>query len=217
MNRHVPIPEVYKTLFESFGPQHWWPGRTRLEVVIGAILTQNTAWTNIEKVIRRLKKEKGLNLHVLHQENAQTIAEWIKPAGYFNVKAKRIKAFVDTVFRGYGGRLEKLFTLETSLLRQVLLHIHGIGPETADSILLYAAKRPVFVVDAYTRRFLSRHGWIHSDASYDEIARLFESKMGKDVQTYNEYHALIVQLGKSFCKTKPLCENCPLHPWLNPV
>lgn len=210
----VPVKNVYKRLYEAFGSQYWWPGRTRLEIIVGAILTQNTAWTNVEKAIRRLRKARALNLRRLHSVDLKTLAEWIRPAGYFNVKAQRLRSFTQMMFDRFGGDLRRLFTLETPALRGVLLNVNGIGPETADSILLYAARRPVFVVDAYTRRFMMRHRWIGPGATYDDIARVFEAGLPRRAALYNEYHALIVALGKDLCRPNPRCEECPLRPLL---
>ena len=212
-----PLEEVYRLLFNQWGPQFWWPGRTRLEIIVGAILTQNTAWTNVEKAICRLRKARALNLRRLHSVDLKTLAEWIRPAGYFNVKARRLRSFTQLMFGRFGGDLRRLFALETPALREVLLSVNGIGPETADSILLYAAGRPAFVVDAYTRRFMMRHGWIGSGATYDDIARVFAAGLPRRVALYNEYHALIVALGKALCRPKPRCAECPLRSWLSPA
>jgi endonuclease-3 related protein len=212
--RKPPLREIYTRLFAQWGPQHWWPGRTRLEIIVGAILTQNTAWTNVEKAIRRLRKARVLNLRGLHAADLKTLAEWIRPAGYFNVKARRLRAFTQMMFDRFGGDLRRLFALETPALREILLGVNGIGPETADSILLYAGGRPVFVVDAYTRRFMMRHGWIGAEATYDDIARSFTERLSRDAALYNEYHALIVVLGKNLCRPKPRCADCPLQPLL---
>lgn len=212
--RRPPLRLVYRALFRAWGPQHWWPGRTRLEIIVGAILTQNTAWPNVEKAIARLRRARALNLRALHRAPRKRLAEWIRPAGYFRVKARRLRAFTSLVARRFGGKLENLLALPTPVLRKTLLSVHGIGPETADSILLYAAGRPVFVVDAYTRRVLSRHGWISPRASYDDIARLFTSSLPRRARLYNEYHALLVRLGKEHCRPRARCEGCPLQPWL---
>lgn len=211
-----PLLKVYQALFERWGPQHWWPGRTRLEVIVGAILTQNTAWSNVEKAIRNLRRNRALNLQVLHESRISELAGWIRPAGYFNIKARRLKSFVNTIQQSFDGNLRKLFALGTPELRDFLLNVNGIGPETADSILLYAARRPVFVVDAYTRRFLIRHQWLNPNSSYDDIAYLMKSAVPCDIQLYNEYHALIVRLGKEHCRTRPDCAGCPLQRWLPP-
>ncbi len=205
-----PLAEVYKALYREWGPQYWWPGHSRMEMIVGAVLTQNTAWINVEQAIRRLRKEKALNLKTLHEVDVALLADWIRPAGYFNIKTQRLKSFVAMVYQRTDGDLNRLFREETRTLRNVLLAVKGIGPETADSILLYAGKREVFVVDAYTKRFLLRHGWIHEKATYDEIASLMTESIPKDHLLYNEYHALIVHLGKEHC--------CPTHvvkavPW----
>ncbi|OQW97807.1 MAG: hypothetical protein BWK77_00835 [Verrucomicrobia bacterium A1] len=205
---------IYRALFSRFGPQHWWPGRTRLEIVVGAILTQNTAWSNVEKAVHRLRGARALNLRTLHDAPLDRLADWIRPAGYFRVKARRLRAFTTFVEERFGGDLRRLFALDTDTLRRTLLSVNGIGPETADSILLYAAARPVFVVDAYTRRFMLRHGWLGSKATYDEVARVMTRSFPQDVRRYNEFHALIVALGKNLCRTVPRCAECPLRRWL---
>ena len=193
MNLH----DLYRHLFAQYGPQGWWPGRTRAEIIIGAILTQNTAWTNVEKAIRTLRRNRALNFTALEKTASGQLAEWIRPAGYFNQKAGYLKAFSRMLYRDAGGSLARLFRLPTADLRRKLLAVKGIGPETADSILLYAAKRPVFVVDAYTRRFLDAHGFKQeARASYDAIAALFMARLPQDVQLFNEYHALIVRWAK---------------------
>ena len=211
-----PLSKVYRVLFGFWGPQGWWPGQTRLEIIVGAILTQNTAWTNVEKAIRRLKQERALDLKVMRDADHGALAEWIRSAGYFNVKARRLKSFVNMMFDGCRGSLNRLFARDTGSLRQWLLAVNGIGPETADSILLYAGNRPVFVVDAYTRRFMIRHGWASDDVTYDELAARFTDALPRDATLFNEYHALIVMLGKTYCRSKPLCEQCPLRGFLPP-
>lgn len=211
-----PLPEVYRVLYDRWGPQGWWPGQTRLEIIVGAILTQNTAWTNVEKAIRRLKKERALDLKVLRDADNAVLAEWIRSAGYFNVKARRLKSFVQMMYDHCRGSLNRLFARDTETLRGLLLDVNGIGPETADSILLYAGNRPVFVIDAYTRRFMIRHGWAPPDVTYDELATRFTGALPRDVRLFNEYHALIVMLGKTYCRTKPLCDQCPLRGFLPP-
>ncbi len=203
------IQQSYAALFVRWGEQHWWPGQTRLEMMLGAILTQNTAWTNVEKAISNLRKNNALKFQTLEKVSQEQIADWIRPAGYFNQKAGYIKGMVENI--GSFGTLNQLFTLDTPTLRKELLSWKGIGPETADSILLYAAKRPVFVIDAYTRRFLSRHGLCDKKASYDSVAKLFTDNLPADAQLYNEYHALIVRLCKERCNTTPKCEGCPLE------
>lgn len=202
---------AYAALFERWGEQHWWPCDTRLEMMIGAILTQNTAWINVEKAIDTLRNNGALALDKLYSASADQISEWIRPAGYFNQKAGYIKIMVSTIYDRFDGSLNKLFALDTPTLRKELLSWKGVGPETADSILLYAAERPVFVVDAYTKRILVRHGWCSEKAGYEEIAKLFTDTLPEDVKLFNEYHALIVRLGKSHCRSKPECKGCPLE------
>lgn len=201
-------------MLERWGPQHWWPGETPLEVAVGAVLTQNTNWRNVEKAIANLKKNRALSVRALARTPAGRLAAWIRPAGYFNVKAKRLQAFIETVRKNSGYTLQKMGRLKTGALREILLGTHGIGPETADSILLYAFQRPVFVVDAYTRRMLERHHWIADHATYDEVAALFTTSLPRKSRLFNEYHALIVKLGKEHCRKKALCRGCPLEKWL---
>lgn len=180
---------------------------------MGAILTQSTAWTNVEKAITNLKRERLFTPQSMAGVNTRKLARLVRSSGYFNQKARRLKTFLSFLKR-YPS-LKKLFREPSERLRRELLSLKGIGPETADSILLYAAERPVFVVDAYTRRILSRHGWIHQDAGYEEMQNLFHRHLPKDVRMYNQYHALLVHVGKNFCKRKkPLCHECPLETFL---
>ena len=205
------LKKTYEKLFAAFGPQHWWPGDTPFEIIVGAILTQNTAWTNVEKAIHNLKKAKLLTPGKLHDLSQDEIAKYIRPAGYFNIKAKRLKHFLNYLFDNYGGNLKKMFKKRTDALRRELLSVNGIGPETADSMLLYAGNHPVFVVDAYTKRIFSRHQVVKADAEYHDIQGIFMENLPHDVKMFNEYHALIVKAGKDFCRTrKPLCSRCPL-------
>jgi endonuclease-3 related protein len=212
--KQPPLDTCYQALFQAWGPQHWWPGQTRMEIITGAILTQNTAWSNVEKAIRNLRQQKALRIDVLSATPEKVLADWIRPAGYFNVKARRLKAFVHMMTTRFDGSLNRLFRLDTATLRKTLLEVNGIGPETADSIMLYAGNKPVFVIDAYTRRMLERHGWANHRASYDDLAILFTHAIPADITVYNEYHALIVRLGKMNCRTRPHCEGCPLQPLL---
>ena len=205
------IKKTYRKLFTAFGPQHWWPGDTPFEVIVGAILTQNTAWTNVEKAIHNLKKARLLTPRKMHDLSQAELAKYIRPAGYFNIKAKRLKHFLNYLFDNYGGSLNRMFKKRTDALRRELLSVNGIGPETADSILLYAGNHPVFVVDAYTKRIFSRHQIIKEDTDYHDIQKLFVDNLPHDVKIFNEYHALIVSIGKDFCRNrKPLCSRCPL-------
>ncbi len=205
------LTEIYKLLFDRFGPQSWWPGETQFEIITGAILTQNTNWANVEKAIANLKSAHLLTPGKIYHLDISELAELIRPAGYYNIKAKRLKSFLNWFFRSYDGRLENLENLDTDRLRAELLAVNGIGPETADSILLYAFGRPVFVVDAYTARVAVRHGLIEPDADYEQLRELFQSNLPQDIQLFNEYHALLVRLGKEFCRPKAQCPGCPLE------
>jgi endonuclease-3 related protein len=202
---------IYKKLYRAFGPQHWWPGETPLEVAVGAILTQNTNWGNVEKAIKNLKKERKLNAASLHSLPAGRLATLIRPAGYFNIKAKRLKHFMDFFVREYGGSMAKMKKEDAEAIRKKLLAVNGIGPETADSIILYALEKPVFVIDAYTKRVLSRHNILDHNSSYDKCQEFFHLNLGRDVQLFNEYHALVVRVAKEHCGTKPVCAGCPIE------
>lgn len=201
------LKQVYDKLFEAFGPQHWWPGETDFEVCIGAILTQNTSWKNVEKAISNLKSNKFLSFEALKEVDDKKLASLIKPSGYYNQKTKKLKDFISYIHKYYDGSLEMLFKSKT--LREELLSINGIGPETADSMILYAANKPIFVIDAYTKRIFSRLGY--KQQSYEEFQKLFMENLTKDAKMFNEYHALLVNLGKNLCKKKPLCKYCPLN------
>lgn len=214
----APLPDarwraVFDALFTAFGAQHWWPGETPLEVMIGAVLTQNTAWRNVERAIAQLRAADALDAETLLALPEATLAELIRPAGYFNVKARRLKALLR--FLADQGALAQAGTLgaRTALpeLRRRLLAVHGVGEETADSILLYALGRPVFVVDAYTRRIFTRLGLLHGDERYADIQTVFQAHLPPDARLYNEYHALIVRMGKDVCRPRPRCAACPLR------
>jgi endonuclease-3 related protein len=203
--------ELYDKLYAHFGPQHWWPGETPFEVCVGAILTQNTAWTNVEKAIANLKKQGLLDFEKMLAVEESFLAECIRPAGYFNIKAKRLKSFLRGVKENFGD-FARLADLPQDRLREALLSFSGVGPETADSMLLYAFDKPSFVVDAYTKRILVRHRLIDEAADYHALKDYFESHLSADVTLYNEYHALIVRTGKELCrKSKPKCSECPLR------
>lgn len=205
------LKKTYNKLFKAFGKQRWWPGDTQFEIIVGAILTQNTAWTNVEKAIHNLKKAGLLSPKKMHDLSQDELARLIRPAGYFNIKAKRLKHFLNYLFDEYGGRLDRMLKKRTDFLRKELLSVNGIGHETADSILLYAGNHPIFVVDAYTKRIFSRHMLIDKDADYDDVQKIFMKNLPHDVKLFNEYHALIVKLGKDFCRNKkPLCSKCPM-------
>lgn len=205
------LTEIYRLLYDAFGPQHWWPGETRFEIITGAILTQNTSWANVERAITNLKSANFLTPKKLHHVDTVQLAQLIRPAGYYNIKAKRLKNFVNWLFDNYQGKLTNLESIDTEQLRGELLAIKGVGGETADSILLYAFERPIFVVDAYTARIVFRHGLIGPDADYEQLRELFESSLPPDAQLFNEYHALLVKLGKEFCRPKARCTHCPLE------
>lgn len=246
MNARSPEETVrlyYRTLLRAWGPQHWWPARTPFEVIVGAYLTQNTAWTNVEQALRRLRSARVLSMSGIRRINPAKLETLIRPAGYFRQKAQRLKNFVAFVDQNYGGSLRRMFARPTEQLRQELLAMNGIGPETADSILLYAGNHEVFVVDAYTRRILTRHNLLPSKASYEDLRNFFQraltplraesgesgkqssfahspspmsrSARNSQVQVYNEMHGLIVGVGKHYCaKAKPRCDQCPLKPFL---
>ncbi len=205
------LTEVYQLLFDRFGPQHWWPGETQFEIIAGAVLTQNTNWANVKKAIANLKSAHLLTPEKLYHLDPSQLAELIRPAGYYNIKAKRLKNFVNWLFQNYDGQLTNLQNLDTGQLRAELLAIKGIGPETADSILLYAFNREIFVIDAYTARIACRHGLIQPGADYEQLRELFQSNLPQDSQLFNEYHALLVRLGKEFCRPKAKCSACPLE------
>lgn len=205
-----PLLDIYHTLHAHFGPQHWWPGDTPFEVMVGAVLTQNTNWVNVSRAIDNLKDAGLLTVEALVALPPDILAHHIRPAGYFNLKAGRLKNLL-TLVSQYENGLDGLFAEDTQTLREQLLSVRGIGPETADSILLYAANRPVFVVDAYTHRIMARHGLIPEEAGYYEIQECFLDQLPVEEGLFNEYHALLVRLGKEFCKkSKPLCAACPL-------
>lgn len=204
--------EIHDRLLAHFGPQHWWPGDDPFEITVGAILTQNTSWTNVEKAIANLKAAGYLSCAGLSSLPLEALAELIRPAGYFNVKARRLSNFLRMVEQQYQGDFAGMLLEDTGILRQRLLGVKGVGPETADSILLYAADRPVFVIDAYTHRILVRHNFIDEDTDYYGMQTLFTDVLPPARPLFNEFHALIVRTGKEFCKkAKPLCNVCPLE------
>ncbi|MBE0426127.1 MAG: endonuclease III domain-containing protein [Nitrospirae bacterium] len=206
-----PLLQIYQTLYRTFGPQKWWPGDTPFEIATGAILTQNTNWGNVEKAINNLKKYNALSAKAVHDMHEKKLAELIRPAGYYNIKARRLKSFINFLMNDFHGSMIRMKKEDMNSLREKLLGINGIGPETADSILLYALEKPVFVIDAYTKRILSRHVIMDHGMSYDKFQELFHSSLKKDVRLFNEYHALLVKVGKTYCKSKnPLCKECPL-------
>lgn len=210
-----PFSEYYDSIFEALGPQHWWPARTPFEVIVGAILTQSTAWTNVERAIANLRQAKLLSPGAMEGVPLTRLARLVRPSGYFRQKAKKLKAFVQFLREEYGGSLARMFRTRTAELREKLLAVHGIGRETADSILLYAGAHPIFVVDAYTKRILVRHGWVGPKAGYEEMRELVERNFPRDIARYNELHALLVQVGKNWCRPREArCTECPLGRFL---
>jgi endonuclease-3 related protein len=205
------VRQVYARLRGSRGHAGWWPGESAFEVCLGAILTQNTSWTNVEKALTQLRSRGLLSYEALRRLPASRLAPLLRSSGTFNVKARRVKAFLSFLGREYGGRVERMAREQAPALREKLLALDGIGPETADSIVLYAAALPVFVVDAYTRRIFSRLGLLRGDESYDEVQAFFMERLPRDAALYNDYHAQIVLLGKDTCRVRPRCHECPLE------
>jgi len=204
------LMEMYNKLFNAFGPQHWWPGETPFEVMVGAILTQSTNWKNVEKAINNLKSAGVFSPEAILELPPSKLASLIKSSGYFNQKTKKLKNFLKFFKENYNFSIKRMKEEELTVLREKLLSVKGIGRETADSILLYALEKPIFVVDAYTYRVLTRHNIVPEDATYDEIQSLFMDNLEHEVKLFNEYHALFVRVGKEFCKRNPECDNCPL-------
>ena len=202
--------KIYQRMEDHFGPTGWWPAETPFEVAVGAVLTQNAAWANVEKAIARIKAHMALDPVSLYNLPERQLAALVRPAGYFRVKAARLRALLALISEQFGGDFGKLTKLPTNRLRETLLSVNGIGPETADDIVLYAANRPVFVVDAYTRRIFGRHCMVDPKADYEKIRHFFESALGRKPKLFKEYHALIVYTGKHFCRKRPRCETCPL-------
>jgi endonuclease-3 related protein len=211
VNRGKRLLRLYETLERFFGDLHWWPGETPFEVAVGAILTQNTNWANAARAIGQLKAQGVLEPRALYGLDEETLANLIRPSGYFRVKTKRLKAFLEVLCGDYGSDLGLMLSGDLPQARQRLLGISGIGEETADSMLLYAGGRPVFVVDAYTRRILTRHGIIDGNLPYGDIQHLFMNHVPRDAGLYNQYHAMIVETGKRYCRTEPRCGDCPLR------
>lgn len=210
-NTKAILKQIYRLAHKHFGPQNWWPGETPFEVCLGAILTQNTAWSHVEKAINNIKEAGLLDFERLYRTPDAKIAGLIRPAGYFNIKTKRLRHFLNAVHDRFGS-FEALTELAPDKLRETLLSINGIGPETADSMVLYAFHQPSFVIDAYTKRILVRHSLVDEEADYYQLKDLFESHLESEVPLFNEYHALLVMVGKNYClKSKPRCEHCPLY------
>lgn len=199
---------VYHRLFDAYGPQHWWPAETAFEVMVGAVLTQNTAWGNVEKAIANLRANGALSAEAIVAAPQARLAHWLQPSGYFNIKARRLHNFCRW-YLAQGG-FEPLNTWQTTALRHGLLSVNGVGPETADDMLLYAFERPVFVIDAYTRRIFSRLGLVDGEAGYETLRACFEQALPPQVGLFNEYHALIVRHAKVACRRRPQCTCCVL-------
>jgi endonuclease III related protein len=203
------LPAVYQSLHGAFGAQHWWPADSPFEVMVGAVLTQNTAWSNVEKAIANLRAHRRLDAQAIAKARHDHLAGWLRPSGYFNIKAQRLKNFCRWYLEA--GGYDRLQQLETGALRSALLSVNGIGRETADDMLLYAFQRPVFVIDAYTRRLLGRLGLARGDESYDVLRLAIEQELGPDVCLFNEFHALIVCHAKMHCRARPACAGCVLR------
>ena len=214
MKSHERTRELLMSLYEAmrthFGHRNWWPGDTPFEVCVGAVLTQNTSWKNVAKAIDNLKGAQALDPLVMHRMSHEELAELIRPAGYYNIKARRLSNFINCLVERYEGNLQRLFAIPIEPLRDELLAINGVGPETADSMILYGAEKPIFVVDAYTKRVLSRHGIIDGKALYPEVQALFHDSIPRDTTLYNDFHAQFVAVGHHYCKKKPRCGDCPL-------
>jgi endonuclease-3 related protein len=206
------LPNIYQHLFTKYGPQHWWPAEEPFEVIVGAILTQSAAWTNVEKAIKNLKQAGVLKPDALRKLPQDKLAELIHACGYYNAKTRKLKAFMEWFGERYNDNLNKLFAEDTGELRKQLLVIYGVGEETADAILLYAGNKPVFVIDAYTRRIMGRAEITPQKDRYAGWQKLFMDNLKADATLFNEYHALLVKLGKEVCRTRPLCRQCCLNP-----
>lgn len=210
----IDLRAIYNLLHKHFGHQNWWPGETPIEIMVGAILTQNTSWVNVEKAIENLKREKALSFQALKRISKEKLAKLIRPSGYFNQKTQRLKRLIQFIDKEYGGSIQKMRREPLHKLRTRLLNINGIGPETADSILLYALDKESFVIDAYTKRIFRRHQIYPENDDYEAWKLFFESRLTRSQPLYNDYHAQIVMLAKAYCKTTAQCEGCPLEPIL---
>lgn len=210
------LKQVFDRLIAAYGPRQWWPADSPFEVIVGAVLVQNTSWQNVRKAIDNLRRNDLLEPHALDAVPIEELEELIRPAGYYRIKARRLRNLLDFLVDRYDGSLAAMFRTGLSELREDLLRVSGVGPETADSILLYAGGLPTFVVDAYTYRVMTRHGWIGFDADYYQIQDHFHSGLPQDAALFNEYHALLVEVGKRHCRKRPICAGCPLADMLPP-
>ena len=206
--------KVFRILLDNVGPQSWWPGESPLEVMVGAVLVQNTAWKNVQRAIDNLREEDLFQPDRLLEIQPTELAELIRPAGYFRLKTKRLRSLMEFIMREYEGSIDAMRNADMHTLREQLLGVHGIGPETADSILLYALEMPAMVVDTYTHRIFSRHGWVSYELDYHQLQDHLTSELPKDIAIYNEMHALMVNIGHHYCRKKPRCESCPLQEML---
>jgi endonuclease-3 related protein len=211
MTTERKLLNIFQTLLGSFGKRNWWPGDTELEIIIGAILTQNTSWKNVERAIFNMKNKDILNINALESINSKELGEIIRPSGFYKQKSERIKRVIHVIYDDFNGSIDNLKNYGTDYLRTLMLGIHGIGPETADCILLYALNRPVFVIDTYTKRFLQNHRLYNGVGKYDEIQQFFMGNLPLDTYLFNEFHALIVCLCQTHCKKVPECDVCPLN------
>lgn len=203
--------QFYTVLLESFGHQHWWPADTQVKTIIGAVLAQNVSWAGAHKAVQSLQDANLMTPDALYKTDAATIASHIRSSRYYNQKAERILAFIRWFMMEYDGSIENMGTVPTETLRDQMLSLRGFGPETVDSILLYALERPIFVVDAYTRRIGYRQGWFSEDEPYARMQEFFMNRLSPDTRLFNDFHAQIVRLGNQVCKTKPLCSICPVR------
>ncbi len=214
-SREILLRNMYDAMLSELGPSFWWPGSSRFEVMVGAVLTQNTNWGNVSKALDCIRREGPLTPEALYALPECRLSELVRPAGYFRIKAARLKNLLVFLKNEYLFDLEAMAGEEVSVLREKLLHVKGIGPETADSILLYALELPSFVVDAYTRRICNRHGMLPEDVDYEELREFFMDVLPEDVRLYNEFHALLVRTAQGWCRKKaPLCDTCPLRSFL---
>jgi endonuclease III related protein len=217
VKQSTKILKIYRTLAQAYGPLHWWPAKTRFEVIVGAFLTQNTSWKNVELALKNLRQSRILNAKGIREISLQELERLIRPSGYFRQKSSRLKAFIEYLDQRHGGSLNRMFSQPVALLSTELLDLKGVGPETADAILLYAGKLPVFVVDAYTKRLFERHSVVPAGAKYESIRAQVEAAFAKSrssrqlAEHYNEFHALLVEVGKRHCGVAPRCEGCPLR------
>ena len=210
-----PLDEYFNSLFTALGPQHWWPGKTQFEVILGAILTQNTSWKNVELALQNLRAAGVFTVTAVQKVHIRSLQALVRPSGYYRQKARALKAFVQFLRAEYRGSLKRMFATPTLELREKLLRVWGIGPETADAVLLYGGQHPVFVVDAYTKRIMARHGWISDQAKYEEVRWMLERQFPGDVERFKEFHGLIVTVGKNWCRKQVTeCEKCPLGRYL---